>query len=132
MAVCPRCAAELPTGFGSVCPNCGFVVRIPGVMKLGLTLLATGFVVAAVWAFSADAVFAALWGLVDGIVAKPLGLSPPPFELTGLLKQLYDFVFGTPTEPPWGGILLIVAGLVAGLVGGAILRRAEARGGSPA
>ncbi len=108
-----------------MCPTCGFVVRIPGVVKLGLTLFAAGFAIAAVWAFTADAVFAALWGLVDAILVKPLGLVPPPFKLTGLLKQLYDFVFGTATAPPWGGILLIVAGLVAGLAGGAILRRAE-------
>ncbi|HEY4705716.1 MAG TPA: hypothetical protein VII27_08300 [Thermoplasmata archaeon] len=125
MAACPRCARDLPEDFGSVCPTCGFVVRIPGVVKLGLTLLAAGFAVAAVWAFTADAVFAALWGLVDAILVRPLGLAPPPFQLTSLLKQLYDFVFGTSTEPPWGGVLLIGAGLVAGLAGGAILRRAE-------
>ncbi len=125
MASCPRCAAELPSGFGSVCPNCGLVIRIPGIVKLGLTLFALGFVVALMWVVSADAVFAGLWGLVNGILVQPLGLHPAPFALTGLLKQLYDFVFGTPDVLPWGGILLIAAGMVVCVSGGAVLHRAE-------
>ncbi len=128
MASCPRCAAELPEGFGSVCPNCGRVLRIPGIAKLGLTLFALGFVVAIIWVVSADAVFAGLWGILDGIIVAPLGLRPAPFALTGLLKTLYDFVFGTPDTLPWGGILLLLAGIVVTAIGGAVLRRAE-RGG---
>ena len=126
MAVCPRCGGEIPEGYGSVCPTCGFVARIPGIVKLGLTLLAAGFAVSVLWTIQADVVFAGLWGLLNGAVAQPLGIHPPPFELTGLLKTLYDFLFGTPTEPPWGGILLIAAGVGVGFAGGVVLRRAEA------
>lgn len=125
MAVCPRCAAELPKGYGSVCPSCGFIVRIPGIVKLGLTFLAIGFAVAIVWTLQADVVFAALWGLLDAMLVRPLGLRPAPFALTGALKALYDFVFGTPTDPPWGGLLLIAAGIAVGFAGGVLLRRAE-------
>src|SRR5213593_321335 len=107
MASCPRCAADLAEGYGSVCPTCGFVVRIPGVMKLALTLLAAGFAVALVWTIQADVVFGALWGLLYALVVQPLGLRPGPFELTGVLKGLYEFLFGTPSQPPWGGVLLI-------------------------
>jgi hypothetical protein len=132
MATCPRCAAELPTGFGSVCPNCRLVIRIPGIVKLGLTLFALGFVVAVVWVFSADAVFASVWGLVNGILVQPLRLHPAPFALTGLLKQLYGFVFGTADQLPWGGILLIAAGIVVSVIGGAVLHRAEGGGSAAA
>ncbi len=125
MASCPRCAADLPEGFGSVCPNCGRVLRIPGIAKLGLTLFVLGFVVAIVWVVSADALFAGLWGIVNGIIVAPLGLRPAPFALTGLLKTLYDFVFGTADGLPWGGILLIAAGIVVSVIGGVALHRAE-------
>lgn len=125
MAVCPHCAADLPVGYGSVCPTCGFVVRIPGIVKLGLTFLAAGFAVAIVWTVQADTLFALLWGLLDGLILKPLGVQPAPFALTGALKALYDFLFGTPTEPPWGGLLLIAAGIAVGFAGGVVLRRAE-------
>ncbi len=125
MAVCPHCAADLPRGYGSVCPTCGFIVRIPGIVKLGLTVLAAGFAVALVWTIQADALFALLWGLLDAMIVQPLGLHPPPFELTGALKTLYDFLFGTPAQPPWGGLLLIAAGIVLGFAGGVVLRRAE-------
>ncbi|TLZ64839.1 MAG: hypothetical protein E6K13_01105 [Methanobacteriota archaeon] len=127
MAVCPRCAGEIPEGYGSVCPTCGFVVRIPGIVKLGLTFLVAGFAVAIIWTIQADALFAGLWGLLDRLVAQPLGFRPPPFELTGLLKTLYDLLFGTETQPPWGGVLLIAAGVGLGFAGGVILRRAEGR-----
>jgi hypothetical protein len=123
--VCPRCSEELPEGYGSVCPACGFVVRIPGIMKLALTVLAAGFAIAVVWTIQADAVFAGIWGLVEAILVTPLGLRPPPFELTGTLKVLYDFLFGTPTQPPWGGILLIATGILVGFAGGVLLRKAE-------
>jgi len=126
MAVCPRCATELPEGYGSVCPACGFVVRIPGVMKLALTLLAAGFAVAIVWTVQADTLFGWLWGMINAIIAQPLGLRPAPFELTGVLKVQYDFLFGTPSQPPWGGVLLIAAGILVGFAGGVVLRRAEA------
>ena len=132
MAVCPRCAAELPEGYGSVCPTCGFVVRIPGIMKLALTFLAAGFAIAIVWTIQADVLFAGLWGLLEAILVKPLGLQPPPFELTGVLKSLYDFLFGTPSEPPWGGLLLIAGGIAVGFAGGVIVRRAESGGAAPA
>ncbi|HLA47514.1 MAG TPA: hypothetical protein VJ207_08105 [Thermoplasmata archaeon] len=127
MAVCPRCSGDLPEGLGSVCPTCGHVIRIPGIVKLALTLLALGFAIALVWAIGADALFASLWGILNGIIVQPLGLQPPPFELTGTLKQMYDFIFGTTTELPWGGILLILAGLVVGGIGGAVVLRAESR-----
>jgi len=126
MAACPHCAADLPRGYGSVCPTCGYVVRIPGIVKLGLTFLAVGFAVALVWTVQADTLFALLWGLLDLLILQPLGIHPPPFALTGALKALYDFLFGTPTQPPWGGLLLIAAGLALGLAGGVVLRRAEA------
>ncbi len=132
MATCPRCAEELPTGYGSVCPNCGFVVRIPGVVKLGLTLLVAGLVVTLAWTFTADALFAGLWNLVNAVLVQPLGLRPAPFALGGVLKQLYDFVFGTADQAPWGGILVIAAGLVVCAVGGAYVRRAEGGAGLPA
>jgi len=125
MAVCPHCAAELPQGYGTVCPSCGFVVRVPGIVKLGLTFLAAGFAVALVWTVQADTLFAAIWGLLETMIVKPLGLHPAPFALTGALKALYDFVFGTPTTPPWGGLLLIAAGVLVGFAGGIVLRRAE-------
>ena len=128
MASCPRCAADLAEGYGSVCPTCGFVVRIPGVMKLALTLLAAGFAVAVVWTVQADTLFGWIWGFLNAILVQPLGLRPAPFELTGGLKALYNFVFGTPSELPWGGLLLIAAGIVLGFAGGVLLRRAEARG----
>lgn len=124
--VCPRCAGDLPKGYGSVCPTCGFIVRIPGIVKLGLTFLAAGLAVSIVWTIQADTLFAILWGLLDTMIVRPLGLRPAPFALTGALKALYDFLFGTPTDPPWGGLLLITAGIVAGFVGGVVLRRAEA------
>src|SRR3990170_2212789 len=104
MATCPRCAEELPTGYGSVCPNCGFVVRIPGIVKLGLTLLVAGLMIALVWTVTADALFAGLWNLVDAILVQPLG----------------------------GGVLVIAAGLVVCAIGGAYLRRAERGTGLPA
>lgn len=125
MASCPRCAAELREGFGSVCPNCGRVLRIPGIAKLGLTLFVAGLVVALVWVLSADAVFAWIWGILDTIIVAPLRLRPAPFALTGLLKTLYDFVFGTADALPWGGILLLAAGIVVSAIGGAVLHRAE-------
>ncbi len=125
MAVCPHCAADLPRGYGSVCPTCGFIVRVPGIVKLGLTVLAAGFAVALVWTIQADALFVLLWGLLDALIVQPLGLHPPPFALAGALKALYDFLFGTPTQPPWGGLLLIAAGIVLGFAGGVVLRRAE-------
>lgn len=125
MAVCPRCATELPRGYGSVCPACGFVVRIPGIVKLGLTFLAAGFAVALVWTIQADTLFALLWGLLDTLIVSPLGLRPAPFELSGAMKAVYDFLFGTPTAPPWGGLLLIAAGIAVGFAGGVVLRRAE-------
>ncbi len=128
MAVCPRCATELPEAYGSVCPSCGFVVRIPGIVKLAVTLLAAGFAVGVVWTIQADVLFAALWGLLYAVIVQPLGLQPGPFELTGALKGLYDFLFGTPSQPPWGGVLLIAAGIAVGFVGGVVLRRAEAAG----
>lgn len=127
MAVCPRCSADLPEGLGSVCPTCGHVIRIPALVKISLTLLGLGFAVAFMWALGADAVFAGLWGVLNGIFVQPLGLRPPAFELTGTLKGLYDFTFGTPTEPPWGGILLLLAGLVLGGISGAVLLRAESQ-----
>ena len=125
MAACPSCAADLPKGYGSVCPTCGYVVRIPGIVKLGLTLLAAGFAVALVWTVQADTLFALLWGLLDLLILQPLGIHPAPFALTGGLKALYDILFGTPTMPPWGGLLLIAAGLLLGIAGGVVLRKAE-------
>lgn len=132
MAVCPRCTGELPEGLGSVCPTCGHVIRIPGIVKLALTLLVLGFAIALVWAIGADALFASLWGILNGIIVQPLGLRPPPFELTGTLRQLYDFTFGTATELPWGAVLLILAGLVVGGIGGFVVVRAESRGAQTA
>jgi len=128
MAACPRCTTDLPSGFGSVCPSCGLVIRVPGIVKLAVTILGVGFVVAVMWALGADSVFAFLWAFVESLIVRPLGLQPPRFELTGSMKWLYDFTFGTATEPPWGGILLILAGVVVGGIGGAVLRRVEARG----
>lgn len=116
---CPNCADPIPDEGRLVCLRCGYTLRLPRASRLGLTLIAIGFVLALLWIPGPENLrFPAQIGLPgDGVLNLPDPTSIVPEGFRVWLVSSWGYL----------AFLVFLAGVGITIWSALVLRREQAR-----